>query len=321
MARTEIRRVPPSTLVADPNSWYGRSLVDLEEVKRLARRIRRMGRVEQPIPVRRDGDSYIIVAEWRWWLAAIRADLDLVPIIEVTGAPWELTQRALTDALATEPPKNLVLGWWLVRFQQELAADQRPDNFASVVEHTGAHEGTVSEWLKNGKFYPEIAVENLITELKSEGYVLTKSRVAEIPRRVFRSLNRLDEERRTELFQLAVRALAQGENPAAAIAAELDSTRGPVEDVSRRSYAVHRQSGGRMRLDVHRSPSTWTPEDARAFLDEFAPVVAQVRQVLNPAGVRAANSGGVKSESWWRAAMLWIRNKIRVRGVAANSPG
>ena len=73
---SEMTEIALSKIV--PNPTQPRTEFDEEALEELAESIRQLGLI-QPITVKRDGDSYIIISGERRWRAAQKAGLEVIP--------------------------------------------------------------------------------------------------------------------------------------------------------------------------------------------------------------------------------------------------
>ena len=96
---TAVRSVAVENLA--PNPCQPRSMISDEGIISLAESIRRCG-VLQPIPVRRAGDRYEIVAGERRWRAAKAAGLAEVPVIVREATDEEMLELALIENIQRE---------------------------------------------------------------------------------------------------------------------------------------------------------------------------------------------------------------------------
>lgn len=105
-ADTPVRSSPaaPASLPIDslaPNPFQPRSAINPEDVASLAKSIKRHG-ILQPIPVRRLGSEYQIIAGERRWSAARLAGLAEVPIIIREATDEQMLELALIENLHRE---------------------------------------------------------------------------------------------------------------------------------------------------------------------------------------------------------------------------
>jgi len=85
----------------EPNSSQPRKYFDTEKLEQLAESIRQHG-VVQPIIVRRENDTYKIVAGERRWRAARLAGLTTIPVIEKDLSNKQIMEIALIENIQRE---------------------------------------------------------------------------------------------------------------------------------------------------------------------------------------------------------------------------